>query len=101
MNYKKLILPIGTALAALISNDSEAAKVPSEVQKDLAVLQDENKTRKDLKGSPIKELQYQMGEQAHTLTLHKSSSGALFAQHRSHSSHSSHASHASHRSSGY
>lgn len=101
MDYKKLILPIGTALASLISNDSEAAKVPSEVKNDLSVLQDGNKTGKDLKGSPLKELQYQMGEQAHTLTVHKSSSGVLYAQHRSHSSHSSHASHASHRSSGY
>ncbi len=98
MNYKKLILPIGTALAALISTDSEAAKVPSDVQNDLSVLQDGSKAGKDVKVSPLKELQYQMGEQAHTLTLHKSSSGALYAQHRSHSSHSSHVSHASHRS---
>lgn len=98
MNFKKLILPVGTALAALISNDSEAAKVPLDAQNDLSVLQEGNKPGKDLTGSPLKEVQYQMGEQAHTLTLHKSSSGAVYAQHRSHSSHSSHMSHQSHRS---
>jgi hypothetical protein len=95
MNYKKLILPIGTALAALISNDAEAAKVPTDSQKDLSELQGMTKTSRDLTDQALKQLQYQMREQAHILTLHKSSSGVLYAQHGSHRSHASHTSHRS------
>lgn len=95
MKHNKLILPIGTALAALISNDSEAAKIPTDSQKDLSELQAMTKTSKDLAGLALKQLQHQMGEQAHNLTLHKSSSGVLYAQHGAHRSHASHRPHRS------
>ena len=98
MDPKILILPVGTALAALLANASEAAKVSVEPLKDSSQLESSLKIGKDLRDPVLKQLLYQMGEQAHALTLHKSSSGVLYAQHGSHSSHGSHGSHRSHRS---
>lgn len=96
MSYKKLLVPIGTALAALIANSSEASIPPAGSQ---AEPQEKtsmgNTTSTD---SILQRLTYQIREQAHSLTLHKSSSGTLYAQHGSHVSHGSHGSHSSHRS---
>ena len=97
MSYKKLVIPIGTALAALIANTSEASITPPDSQRDSSELQDITKTGKDLTHPVLTQLLYQMGEQSHTLTLHKSSSGVTYARHGSHRSHSSHRSHRSGR----
>lgn len=98
MSYKKLVLPIGTALAALVSNDSDAAMVPTDPSNDPSGLQAVAEVGQSSTPPIVQELKYQIAKQAHSLTLHKSPSGVLYAQHRSHSSHASHASHASHRS---
>ena len=98
MNCKKMVLPIGTALAALISNDSEAAKVPTDPGNDLPGLQAVAEAGQAPTAPIVQELKYQIAKQDHSLTLHKSPSGVLYAQHRSHSSHASHMSHMSHRS---
>jgi hypothetical protein len=99
MSYKKLVIPIGTALAALIASASEASIIPADSQKDLSELQGETSRANTKSTDPIlQRLTYQIREQAHTLTLHRSSAGVLYAGHASHSSHASHASHASHRS---
>lgn len=98
MSYKKLIIPIGTALAALIANASEASKVPADLQRDSSELQNTTKLGKDLRDPVIERLLYQMEGQVHTLILHQPSSGAIYATHGSHRSHSSHSSHRSHRS---
>lgn len=96
MSYKKLIVPIGTALAALIANASEASIVPPDSQSDLQ----EKKSAASAKSTDpiLQRLEYQIREQAHTLTLHRSSADVLYAQHGSHRSHASHQSHSSHRS---
>ena len=96
MSYKKLIVPVGTALAALIANASDASITPPASQTDL-----QEKTSRGSSNSTdsiLQRLTYQVKEQAHALTLHKSSSGTLYAQHGSHVSHGSHGSHSSHRS---
>ena len=99
MSYKNLIIPIGTALAALIATPSQASIIPGDSQRDSLELQVKaSKGNTNSTDSILQRLTYQITEQAHTLTLHKSSSGTLYAQHGSHSSHGSHGSHTSHRS---
>ena len=98
MSYKKLVVPIGAALAALISNVTEAATVPVKSPADSLEIQGTAKTGTESVSAVLQRLMYQIGEDAHTLTLHKSSSGILYAQHGSHRSHGSHGSHGSHRS---
>lgn len=99
MSYKKLLVPIGTALAALVGNGSEASVAPSDTQRDSSDLQ-EKVASSDAKsrGLLLQRITYQIQEQAHTLILHKSSAGVLYAGHGSHASHGSHQSHGSHRS---
>lgn len=99
MSYKKLLIPMGTALAALIGNSSEASIAPADSQRDSPDLQ-EQRTKADAKSTDLllQRITYQIQEEAHTLILHKSSSGVLYAGHGSHRSHGSHSSHRSHRS---
>ena len=98
MSYKNTIVPIGAALAALISNVTEASTVPVKSPADSLELQGIAKTGTELVNAVLQRLQYHIGENAHAMTLHKSSSGTLYAQHGSHVSHHSHG---SHRSAGY
>jgi hypothetical protein len=98
VSYKKLIIPIGTALTALIANASQTSINPADSQSDSSELQDATRTGKDLRDPVIKQLLYQMEGQAHTLILHKPSFGVIYATHGSHRSHGSHGSHRSHRS---
>lgn len=96
MSYKKFIVPIGTALAALIANASDASITPPDSQSEP---QDKMSAASTKSTDPIlQRLEYQIREQAHTLTLHKSPADVLYAQHGSHRSHASHQSHSSHRS---
>jgi len=90
MIYKKFLVPVGVALAALISSGSLAAQAPVETHK--------------IPGDPVlQRLINQIGAGEHALLLHKAAPGTIYAQHYSHSSHSSHESHSSHQShrSGY
>lgn len=99
MSHKKVIVPIGTALAALIANTSEASIIPADSQRDLSNLQEQTARGSTSSTDPIlQRLMYQIRQEAHTLTLHKSSADVLYATHGSHSSHGSHGSHSSHRS---
>jgi hypothetical protein len=91
MRFKRIVIPIGAALAALIPNVPEAAKLPA----DSLEAQETPKTGAESVNPVLQQLMFQIGQNAHTLTLHKSSSGKLYAQHGSHSSHSSHSSHRS------
>ena len=94
--YKRFLVPVGVAIAALISSESHASltpqtKIPSEVEK---LTEDLRKS-----GDPVlQKLTYQLGEEQHALLLLKPASGIIYAQHGSHSSHASHSSHGSHRS---
>ena len=97
MSYKKLIVPTGAALAALISNVTEASTLSVKSPADSLELQGTAKTGPEPVNVVLQRLMYQIEENAHNMTLHKSSSGTLYAQHGSHSSHGSHG---SHRSSG-
>lgn len=97
MNSKSLIVPVGTALAALLANTSEASKNPTETRNGLFDVHVASFPSKEIRDPILKELMFRVGEEAHTLTLHKSTSGILYAAHRSHRSHSSHRSHRSGR----
>ena len=97
MSYKKLIVPVGAALAALISNVTEAVTVPVQSPADSLELQGIAKTGTESVSAVLQRLMFQIGENAHDMTLHKSSSGTLYAQHGSHASHASHGSHRSGR----
>ena len=94
MSYKQLIAPMSAALAALIPTVTEATKVPA----DTLVSQGTAKIGTESVSPVLQRLMYQIGQNTHALTLHKSSSGTLYAQHGTHSSHGSHGSHGSHRS---
>ena len=98
MSYKKIIVPVGAALAALISNGAEASTPPVKSPADSLELQGTARTGTESVNAVLQRLMYQIGENAHDMTLHKSSSGTLYAQHGSHRSHASHSSHSSHRS---
>ena len=98
MSYKKLIVPVGAALAAMVSNVTEAATVPVKSPPDSLELQGTAKTGTESVIAVLQHLMYQIGEQTHGLTLHKSTSGTVYAQHTSHRSHNDHYSHVSHRS---
>ena len=85
MNYKNFLVPVGVAVAVLISSASHAVQTPVETQK--------------TSGDPVLErLLSQIGAKEHAFTLHKPASGMIYAQHYSHSSHGSHSSHFSHSS---
>jgi hypothetical protein len=95
--YKNFLVPVGVAVAALISSQSHAALTPSQTKIPSEV---ENLTE-DLKKSldtVLQKLTYQLGEEQHSLLLLKPASGIIYAQHGSHASHASHRSHGSHRS---
>jgi len=87
------LVPVATAAAAL-GADASASTPPQTVTLD----QHASKLALDPSGSTISELTYVKGDELHALTMRRSESGQLFAQHRSHASHSSHSSHQSHRS---
>ena len=85
MNYKKFLVPVGVAVAVLISSNSHAVQTPVE-------------THKTSTDPVIERLLDQIGAQEHALLLHKPASGTIYAGHRSHGSHGSHESHFSHSS---
>jgi hypothetical protein len=96
MKSKILIVSVGAALVALLGDASDAANVPTGTPNGLLEV-DEASVRGKLQNRVLNELMFRIGEEAHTLTLHKSSTGILFAGHGSHSSHGSHRSHRSGR----
>ena len=98
INHKKLLVPIGAAIGALSANISYADKLPAQAPHNSSEQGEGTKTLTTSIDPVLQRLMYQIGQNTHTLTLHKSSSGTLYAQHGSHSSHGSHVSHGSHRS---
>jgi hypothetical protein len=95
--YKRFLVPVGVAVAALISSQSNAALTSAETNIPLerANLKEDAKGSKD---TVLQKLIYQLKEEQHALLLLKPGSGMIYAQHGSHVSHASHASHGSHRS---
>ena len=98
MRQKKLLVSVGTAVAALRLDVSYAANPPVEEQQDSSGLKNAHTVDAKLADPVLQRLKYQIGEQAHALTLHRSLSGVMYAQHESHASHRSHSDHYSHRS---
>lgn len=95
--YKNFLVPVGVAVAALISGQSHAALTSIETTN---LLEHGNlgQNAKEPKDTVLEKLFYRLKEEQHVLLLLKPGSGMMYAQHGSHSSHASHASHASHRS---
>ena len=95
--YKKFLVPVGVAVAALISSQSHAALTSAENKIPL----ERGNLTEDVKESTdtvLQKLIYQLREEQHALLLIKPASGMIYAQHVSHASHASHRSHGSHRS---
>jgi hypothetical protein len=92
--YKKFLVPVGVAVAALISSQSHAALTSAETK---IPLERENLTAdvKESKDTVLQKLIYQLKEEQHALLLLKPGSGMIYAQHGSHASHASHRSHRS------
>lgn len=99
MARKGFLVPIGTAVAALLSTTVQAVVNTADVQKltDDAVRTSPSATPSN-NDRVIQELTYMTQSEVHTLMLRQSSTGVLYAGHGSHSSHGSHGSHGSHRS---
>lgn len=103
MGLKKFLVPVAAALAALVSNTSQAVTDPS-----VAATTPPAPARSTLAAQQshdpiVQTLHYQMGTEEHILLMRQPASGVMYAQHQSHWSHSSHSSHSSHMShrSGY
>jgi hypothetical protein len=98
MRNHNILVTLGAAVAALFASlgDQVQANVPhaQDVSKQTAL----NKTGLDSRDVVLQRIMYQMGQDNHSLTLHRSEGGILYAGHGSHASHRSHASHGSHRS---
>jgi hypothetical protein len=95
--YKRFLVPVGVAVAALISSQSHAALTSAETT---TLLERGNLAEnvKESKDTILQKLIYQLNEEQHVLLLLKPGSGMIYAQHGSHVSHASHTSHGSHRS---
>ena len=92
--YKKFLVPVGVAVAALISSQSHAALTSAVT----TTLLERGSLAEDVKESMdtvFQKLIYQLKEEHHTLLLLKPGAGMIYAQHGSHASHASHASHRS------
>src|SRR6266545_4006340 len=98
MSYKKFLVPIGVAAAALIADGSHASQTPLEIPKIPSALGDSTEAVNAPSDPVIQRMLYQIGAEKHALLLRKPASGIIYAQHYSHSSHGSHQSHGSHRS---
>jgi hypothetical protein len=97
MSYKKFLVPVGVAVAALFSGSADSVAKPSVAHSNapgqlIA-------TERESQDPVIQKLLYQIGDDAHMLLLRKTASGSIYGQHMSHMSHESHYSHRSHRSS--
>ena len=98
MSHKKVVAPVGAAIAALIANVPYANQLQPEAPHDSSKPGERTKATATSIDPVLQRLMYQIGEKTHTLTLHKSLPGTLYAQHGSHTSHRSHNDHISHRS---
>lgn len=99
MTGKNFLIPLGTAVAALLPAKVQAAVNVSGVQTHpgdaVRVLPSVTPTDID---RVIQELTYRSQSELHSLLLRQPSAGPLYAGHGSHVSHASHHSHMSHRS---
>lgn len=98
MSYKEILIPVGAAVTALLTQPSYGVEFPPDVQLDPPVEGSSLKSGNTSIEPVLRRLIYQSGVHTHDLTLHKSSSGIVYARHGSHRSHGSHVSHRSHRS---
>jgi hypothetical protein len=87
MMSRKFLVPVGVAVAALLSTESGKAESKANV---------ESKDTANLTGVSVpsvnaqEELTYLKEDEYHKLLMRKSDNGMIFADHSSHSSHSSH-----------
>lgn len=98
MAYRNFLVPMSAVLAALLPEKLHAVPVASvnvEPSESHRVMKPTNALADDV---VLRNLQYLLNTEWHTLILRQSKAGTLYAGHGSHQSHASHASHASHRS---
>ncbi len=98
MSFKKFLIPVGAAVAALTPVGAQAVSTPQQTAD--VTLGHRTSPASGLQTSdPVfQTIQYLIGSEVHSLLLRQPASGILYAQHRSHGSHGSHGSHRSHRS---
>lgn len=101
MSNSKIIVTTGLAIAGLYASLGEQAQavVPAHLNKpDLIKDSSVTHTGQESRELVLQRMMYRLGQDNHSLTLHRSEAGILFAGHGSHVSHASHASHSSHSS---
>jgi len=98
MGNQKILVTTGVAVAALLSGIGQQAEASATAAPD--VLKDNSARKAPLESQPLvlQHMMYRLGGDNHSLTLHRSDTGVLYAGHGSHASHGSHGSHGSHRS---
>jgi hypothetical protein len=98
MSHRKIIVTTGAALAALFA--SLGGQVQANVSNDQgdSMRSAAEKTGLESRDIVLQRMMYRLGQDNHSLTLHRSEAGILYAGHGSHASHASHASHSSHMS---
>lgn len=98
MSNPKIIVTTGVAIAALFASlESEVqASVPKQNNgASRGVTEEATVGSRD---AILQRMMYRLGQDNHSLTLHRSGTGIIYAGHGSHASHGSHGSHGSHRS---
>lgn len=98
MSNRKFLVPVGVAVAVLISSASHADQTQAKTNKIPLGLAGTTVVGKEPSDPVLQRLLDQINAEQDSLLLRKPASGIIYAQHRSHESHESHASHQSHRS---
>lgn len=98
MSSSKLVLTTGAAVAALFASLGDQAQANVPTQHDASSQSTAGKSTLELRDTFLQRMMYRLGQDNHSLTLHRSESGVIYAGHGSHASHGSHGSHGSHRS---
>jgi hypothetical protein len=99
MGDHKIVVTTTAAIAALVAglgSEAQASVSPDQGASNQPNLESTRMASQDL---VLQRIMYRLGQENHSLTLHRSEAGILYAGHGSHASHASHASHGSHRSS--
>src|SRR5216683_7250776 len=95
MGYKKFLVPVAAAIAALFSNTSQAITPPSVSTTTSPTPVSSTLAAEQSTDPIIQKMNYQMGTEEHVLVMHNPDSGLIYADHYSHRSHGSHRSHRS------
>lgn len=98
MSNSKLIVTTGAAVAVLFSSLGNQVQANAPTEQDASTHSAAEKTKIGSRDAVLQRMMYRLGQDNHSLMLHRSETGIIYAGHGSHASHGSHGSHGSHRS---